>query len=147
MNKGCIYWLFIGFWLEPMIWIFKIMFVFISYVLKSIASVLFASCSYNINKDFDLMDGYEFEYFCAELLKKNGFINVKVTQGSGDHGIDILANKNGVKYAIQCKCWQKNVGNKAVQEAYSGKDIYKTDIAVVMTNRYYTEQAKADAKN
>lgn len=27
----------------------------------------------------DAMDGHEFEYFCAELLKENGFVNVEVT--------------------------------------------------------------------
>lgn len=145
MKKGCMYWFFIGFWLEPMIYIFKIIFMMISEILKSIAKISFNNHSYNINKDFDFMDGHEFEYFCAELLRKNGFIGVKVTQGSGDHGIDILARKDGKKYAIQCKCYSNNVGNKAVQEAYSGKDIYGADMAVVMTNRYYTKQAKIDA--
>ena len=98
------------------------------------------------NVNFDIMDGHQFEYFCAEVLKDNGFTFVEVTQKSGDHGVDILANKGGVRYAIQCKCYSKNVGNKAVQEAYSGKDIYKANIAVVLTNRYFTEQAKRDAQ-
>ena len=98
----------------------------------------------NINK-FDIMDGHEFEYFCANLLKKNNFANVEVTQGSGDHGIDILAEKDGITYAIQCKCYSSNVGNAAVQQAYSGRGIYKKDIAVVITNQYFTAQAKEDA--
>ena len=38
------------------------------------------------------MDGHEFEYFCGDLLKKNEFSNVEVTRGSGDQGIDIIAN-------------------------------------------------------
>lgn len=96
--------------------------------------------------DFDSMNGQEFEDFCVKVLRRNGFINVKVTQGSGDHGIDVLANKNGKRYAIQCKCYSQNVGNKAVQEAYSGKDIYSADIAAVMTNRFFTRQAQMDAR-
>lgn len=100
----------------------------------------------NVDADFDNMTGEQFENFCALLLKRNGWRRVRTTKSSGDHGIDILANKDGLEYAIQCKCYSKNVGNKAIQEAYSGKDIYKADIAVVMTNRQFTKQATYDAK-
>lgn len=93
----------------------------------------------------DNMDGHSFEYYCAELLEKNGFINVEVTRGSGDHGIDILAEKDDNSYAIQCKCYTSNIGNAAVQQAYTGKALYKKDIAVVLTNQYFTSQAKAEA--
>ena len=93
----------------------------------------------------DKMDGHSFEYYCAELLKKNGFVDVEVTRGSGDHGIDILADKDDNSYAIQCKCYTSNIGNSAVQQAYTGKDLYKKDIAVVLTNQYFTPQAKAEA--
>ena len=43
---------------------------------------------------FDEMEGHDFEYFCAELLQKHGFLDVQVTKGSGDYGIDILAEKD-----------------------------------------------------
>ena len=36
---------------------------------------------------FDEMEGHDFEYFCAELLQKHGFLDVQVTKGSGDYGI------------------------------------------------------------
>ncbi len=94
----------------------------------------------------DKMDGHSFEYYCADLLKKNGFVNVEVTKGSGDHGVDVLADKDGNSYAIQCKCYTSNIGNAAVQQAYTGKDLYKRDIAVVLTNHYFTSQAKAEAE-
>ena len=95
--------------------------------------------------DFDLMDGHEFEFFCAKVLKHCGYTNVFVTRGSGDHGIDVIAEKEGKTFAIQCKCYKELVGNRAIQEAYSGKDIYEKDYAVVMTNSYFTKQAKEDA--
>lgn len=94
---------------------------------------------------FDNMDGHQFEYFCADILRKNGFLNVSVTQGSGDHGIDILAEKDGITYAIQCKCYSSDIGNAAVQQAHTGKSIYKRDIAVVLTNRHFTPQAIEEA--
>lgn len=98
------------------------------------------------SNDYDNMEGHQFEYYCAELLKRNHFENVEVTQGSGDHGIDILAEKDGITYAIQCKCYSSNIGNAAVQQAYTGKGFYHKDIAVVLTNRYFTSQAKEEAQ-
>lgn len=95
--------------------------------------------------DYDNMEGHDFEYFCADILKKNGFENVEVTQGSGDHGIDILAEKDGITYAIQCKRYDKPVNNSAIQQAIAGKGIYKKDIAVVLTNNRFTPQAKEEA--
>ncbi|MCI9592267.1 MAG: hypothetical protein HFG42_17335 [Lachnospiraceae bacterium] len=101
--------------------------------------------SNSINKT-DEMTGQEFEAFCSNLLKKNGFINVKLTKASRDHGIDILAEKDEVTYAIQCKCYSSNIGNSAVQQAHTGKSIYHKDIAVVMTNSHFTAQAIKDAE-
>ncbi len=96
--------------------------------------------------EYDDMEGHDFEYYCADILRKNGFANVEVTQGSGDHGIDILAEKDGITYAIQCKRYSSDIGNAAVQQAHTGKSIYKKDIAVVLTNRYFTAQAKEEAQ-
>ena len=91
---------------------------------------------------YDAMEGHDFEYYCADLLKKDGYCNVEVTQGSGDQGIDILAEKNGIKFGIQCKCYSGNIGNSAVQQAFAGKTFYHCHIAAVLTNRYFTSSAK-----
>ena len=53
--------------------------------------------------------------------------------------IEIIAEKNGMKYAVQCKHYSSNVGNHAVQEAFSGKSIYNADVAVVM---FYSNNVK-----
>ena len=96
--------------------------------------------------DIDLMEGHDFEYYCAELLKQHGFQEVEVTRGSGDYGIDILAEKEGVTYAIQCKCYAAPVGVKAVQEAYAGRDYYDRMVGAVLTNQYFTQPAVEAAK-
>ncbi len=95
---------------------------------------------------FEDMEGHEFERFCANLLKQKGFIDVEVTKGSGDYGIDILAEKDGVTYAIQCKRYTAPVGVKAVQEAYAGRDYYDRMVGAVMTNQYFTTPAVEAAK-
>lgn len=94
----------------------------------------------------DAMDGHTFESYCADLLQRNGFYNVSVTQASGDFGIDVLAEKDNVTYAIQCKCYSGSVGNHAVQEAFSGARYYHRMVAVVMTNSRFTHAAVETAK-
>lgn len=91
--------------------------------------------------DMDLMEGHEFEHYCADLLRQVGFLEVEVTRGSGDYGVDILAELGGVTYAFQCKRYDGPVGIKAVQEVYAGRDYYDRMVGVVMTNQYFTRPA------
>lgn len=95
---------------------------------------------------FDSMEGHDFERFCADLLKARGFLEVEVTKGSGDFGVDILAEKDGISYAFQCKRYDESVGVKAVQEIYAGRDYYDRQIGVVMTNQYFTAPAVEAAR-
>lgn len=96
--------------------------------------------------EVDGMEGYEFEYWCADLLRKNGFTDVEVTKGSGDQGVDVIAVKEGVRYAVQCKCYSSDLGNTPVQEVHAGKEMYHCQVGIVMTNRYFTSGAKELAK-
>jgi restriction system protein len=98
------------------------------------------------SQEVDNMDGLDFEYYCADLLEGNGFSEIEVTKGSGDYGIDILAQKDGVTYAIQCKRYNGLVGVKAVQEAYAGRDYYDRMVGAVLTNQYFTQPAVEAAK-
>ncbi len=94
----------------------------------------------------DEMTGLEFERYCADLLSQKGFVDVNVTKASGDYGVDILAEKDGVTYAIQCKRYQDPVGVKAIQEAFAGKEYYDKMVGAVLTNQYFTQPAVEAAK-
>lgn len=94
----------------------------------------------------DGMDGHAFEHYCAQLLRKNGFGDVSVTPGSGDQGVDILATKDGIKYAIQCKNYASSLGNTPIQEVNAGKVFYNCHVGVVMTNSTFTPKATELAK-
>lgn len=96
--------------------------------------------------DWDDMEGHEFEHFCADLLRRRGFKDVVVTRGSGDFGIDILAERDGISYGIQCKNYTSPIGVKAVQEVYAGRDYYDCMVGVVMSNQYFTGPAVEAAK-
>ena len=88
------------------------------------------------------LDGPEFEAYVALVLKDNGFKHVALTKGSGDQGVDILAERNGRTYAIQCKNYAGAVGNFAVQEAYAGAQFYGCEVAVVICPGEFTRGAK-----
>jgi restriction system protein len=91
--------------------------------------------------EVDNMDPYEFESYCAELLRKSGF-DAYATQGSGDQGVDVKADKNGEKWVFQCKLYSQPVGNKAVQEVIAGRGYEDANKAAVVTNNGYTKSAK-----
>ena len=94
----------------------------------------------------DELEGHDFEFFCADLLRGQGFIDVEVTRGSGDFGVDILAEKDGVTYAVQCKRYSTPVGVEAVLRTYGGQAYYERMVGVVMTNQYFTSPAVEAAK-
>lgn len=94
----------------------------------------------------DSLDGHQFEYWCADLLRSNGYSDVDVTPGSGDQGVDILAKQGGISYAIQCKHYKGSVGNTPVQEVTAGKAYYNCDVGIVMTNSRFTDRAYDLAK-
>lgn len=123
--------------------------IIVGICIVTFATVLLIVVSRRKNREhsmLDEMEGHEFEYFCADVLRRNGFIEVEVTKGSGDYGIDILAEKDGVTYAVQCKCYSDSVGVKAIQEAYAGRDYYDRMVGAVLTNQYFTTPAVEAAK-
>lgn len=88
------------------------------------------------------LDGPEFEAYVALVLEDNGFKNIELTKGSGDQGADILAERGGISYAIQCKNYAGSVGNFAVQEAYAAAQFYGCERAAVICPREFTRGAK-----
>lgn len=97
--------------------------------------------------DIDKMDGATFEHFCADLLRVNGWTDVRVTPASGDHGIDITAEKDDIKWGFQCKRWgDTKVDAIAIGQTYKGKALYECDMVAVITTSTLTAQAEGEAK-
>ena len=94
----------------------------------------------------DSMDGREFELFTGRLLHDNGFENINVTQASYDFGVDVIAEKDEIKYAIQCKRYNGPIGVSAVQEVIASKSLHDCHVACVLTNSTYTPAAIELAK-
>jgi hypothetical protein len=89
----------------------------------------------------DDMTGNEFETYCAEELRRGGW-NARVTMRSRDQGVDVVAEKQGVRVVLQCKLYSRAVGNKAVQEAAAGRAHEQADYGIVVSNNRYTHDAE-----
>lgn len=122
---------------------------FIFEIIKEIFNAIFKSADNQDKRVFVLpppvpntvTNGQEYEYFVAEYLRRTGYSQVTVTKGSGDYGVDILATKNGIKYAVQCKYYSSPVSLKAVQEVVAGAPCYGCNAAMVVTNTTFTKSA------
>lgn len=96
-------------------------------------------------QQIDIKNPKDFEKKVANDLKQLGF-STYTTKATGDQGVDVLATKNDINFAIQCKLYSHPVGNKAVQEVCAGRDFYRCDYAVVVTNASFTKSARQCAK-
>lgn len=92
-------------------------------------------------KYFDNLNGLEFEEYTKNLLIKLGYIKVEVTKSTNDFGVDVIAEKDNIKYGIQCKNYSDKVGNSAVQEVHAGITHYHCTKGMIITNNYFTSQA------
>jgi restriction system protein len=91
--------------------------------------------------DIDKMDGKTFEKYLKVFFEKLGY-KVERTKYIGDYGADLVATNNGIRTVIQAKRYKSKVGIKAVQEAVASKGYYNCDKAMVVTNSYFTNQAR-----
>lgn len=97
-------------------------------------------------EEIDLLSGYEFEYYLVELFSSLGY-DVLPTSYSGDQGADLIIEDLGMKIVIQAKNYSGNVGNSAIQEALAAKYHYNCDLAMVITNSFFTKAACELAKS
>ena len=88
----------------------------------------------------DVFSGLEFEEFVANLLNKQGYKTTNI-KDSGDFGVDVIAEKGGVRYALQVKRYKSNVSRTAISDAVAGKYHWNCDRAWVFTNSYFTADA------
>lgn len=88
----------------------------------------------------NITDPNLYEVACAKELEIHGW-QVQVSPVGADQGIDVRAFKGGLSVVLQCKLYSNAVGNKAVQEAISGKAFDNADVAAVVAPNGYTRSA------
>jgi len=94
----------------------------------------------------DITDGYQYELVTKEMFALLDWETL-VTPKSGDQGADLIIEKYGLKFVVQCKFYNNPVGNKAVQEVIAAKGFYDAWGAIVVTNSDYTKSARQLAES
>lgn len=82
----------------------------------------------------------DYEQRCADALSRHGWKAAR-TGHAGDQGVDVIAEKGGVRVVLQTKLYSRAVGNKAVQEAAAGRGFSGAHEAAVVTNQGFTKSA------
>lgn len=67
-----------------------------------------------------LEEATAFEHLCEDVLRLEGFKNLRVVGGAKDEGTDIIGFYEDKWWSIQCKCWTGCVSSAAVRDAYGG---------------------------
>ena len=88
----------------------------------------------------DSLSGIEFEKLLKTIFEKQGY-HVSLTKKSHDYGADLILNKNNKISLVQAKCYEKNIGIKAIQEIIAAKTHYLAEDLFVATNRYFSKDA------
>ncbi len=89
----------------------------------------------------DAMSGLEFEHYVAAVLRGVGF-SVEVTRASGDFGVDLIATRDGVRTAVQCKRQARAVNGAAIQQVVAGATVHDCGATMVVANHRYTRAAE-----
>lgn len=88
----------------------------------------------------------ELEKFAAQIYKKMGYVVQHVGQ-TGDHGIDVLLlNPQKQKEIVQCKQWNKPVGEATLRDLYGAMTHERAVRGWLWSPRGFSEPAKAWAK-
>ena len=93
----------------------------------------------------DTLSGVEFEQYLFLLFKKMGY-KVSLTRASNDFGADLILSMGSERGVVQAKRYNSTVGVSAVQQAHSAKAHYGAEYAIVITNNYFSVEAKKLAK-
>lgn len=95
-------------------------------------------------REIDEMSGLEFEKYLQALLMQRGYRRVTLTT-TYDLGVDLIAQKDGERWAIQAKRYKGAVGLDAVRQVIAAASHYKCDRSMVITNSYFTRNARTIA--
>lgn len=98
--------------------------------------------------EIDKMSGDDFEIYLSSLFSKSGY-RVEHTGKIGDYGADLIIEKDGIRIAVQAKRYKSHIGPDAIREVYSCLKLRNCTEGLVVTNNYFTKEAKvlADANN
>lgn len=93
-------------------------------------------------QDLRALSPNQFEEWCAGRLREQGY-RVTVVGGQGDHGVDLVAEREGARMVVQCKRWfgVRLVGEPQVRDLFGAMQHDQASSAMVITTGQYSEAA------
>jgi restriction system protein len=84
----------------------------------------------------------QFEEWCADRLREQGY-RVTVVGGQGDHGIDVIAEREGERMAVQCKRWfsVRQVGEPQIRDLLGAMQHEHATSGMVLTTGQFSAAA------
>ncbi len=94
------------------------------------------------------MDPFDFEEYVAQLFRDKGY-KCYVTSSNGDYGVDVIAEKEDEKIAIQCKryAYRNRVGVKDIYPIFTGASFYNCNKVMLVTTSRLNNKAKMLARS
>ena len=86
----------------------------------------------------------QYEKYVANYFQNKGY-KVKQTPYSNDYGVDVFAEKNKEKIAIQAKMFgnsNRKINRQMVMEFYGAKDFFNCDKGIIVTDGEIIQNAK-----
>jgi HJR/Mrr/RecB family endonuclease len=96
-----------------------------------------------IQKHLAHIDWYQFEKFCAAILKSEGFEVQRKGGAAADGGVDLIARKNQTRTLIQCKHWKTwKIREPVIRQLLGSMVDFKVDKGAVFFSGESTAPAK-----
>ncbi len=90
------------------------------------------------------MSWQEFEMLVGEAYRRKGYTIAEMGGGGADGGIDLVLNRNGEKFLVQCKQWKAyKVGVSTIRELYGVMAASGAAGGFVVTSGAFTAEAKS----
>ncbi len=102
-----------------------------------------------LNSGIDMIDkltGPMFEELILEHFRELGYKG-RMTPPTADYGADLVLENDQERIVTQIKRWNQKVGIEAVQQVVAAISHYSADRGMVVTNSFFTSNAKQLAKS
>ena len=86
------------------------------------------------------LSGWQFEKEVGGIFGKLGY-HVVITKGSGDGGVDLVLNKDDIKYLVQCKNHNKPIGPSGVRDLFGAMHHEHAIAGIFISSTGYTRGA------
>ena len=95
---------------------------------------------YSLIRRLPSLDGLRHSRW-KSMLRGHGY-GVEFTRATGDFGVDLIATRDGVRTAVQCKRQARAVNGSAIQQVVGGAPVHGCTKTMVVCNHRYTRAAE-----